>query len=280
MEEAVIAFDQEERQRLAAGMSPKQITVCQDETFHPQTCLVAIEPVSNFILLEKYADDRKAETWTEATAGLPLDIVQSTSDEGRGLLHHVKEDLGAHHSPDLFHVRHELVQATGGPLASQRRRAEQAVAKVTAPISAHQQEQATYLNGAQDALCLPELRQQIATAHEQAGAAQQALEIVTAQQTRVHQAIQRLSADYHPYDLETGAPQSAEAVATALEQHFAELEAVAAEAHLSERCLQKIRKAKRVVVEMVATIAFFFLTVRAKCGSSVPGTGGGTSGVR
>jgi len=41
-------------------MPQKEITVCQGETLHPETCLVAIEPVSNFILLEKYADSRKA----------------------------------------------------------------------------------------------------------------------------------------------------------------------------------------------------------------------------
>ena len=34
-------------------MPQKEITVCQGETLHPETCLVAIEPVSNFILLEK-----------------------------------------------------------------------------------------------------------------------------------------------------------------------------------------------------------------------------------
>ena len=37
-----------------------------DETFHPEICLVAIEPVSNFILLERYAADRSAATWTQA----------------------------------------------------------------------------------------------------------------------------------------------------------------------------------------------------------------------
>jgi hypothetical protein len=26
--------------------------VCEDETFHPATCLVALEPISNFIVLE------------------------------------------------------------------------------------------------------------------------------------------------------------------------------------------------------------------------------------
>jgi hypothetical protein len=96
VEEAVVAFGQEEKKRLAQGMKPQQITVCEDETFHPEVCLVAIEPVSNFILLERYADDRKAKTWTraleEAMEGLPVEIIQSTSDEGRGILSHVRAD--------------------------------------------------------------------------------------------------------------------------------------------------------------------------------------------
>ena len=84
------------------------------------------------------------------------------------------------------------------------------------------------------------------------------------QQERVAQSIQGLSADYHPYDLETGAPRSTETLAAALNEHLANLEQVAADAHLSDHCLQKIAKAKRVVVAMVATLAFFWLTLRAK----------------
>jgi hypothetical protein len=103
LEQAIDEFDQAEKERLSHNMTPKQITVCEDETFHPETCLVAIEPVSNFILLEQYAADRTADTWTtalaEATKSLPIEVIQSTSDEGQGLLHHVKKDLGLHHSP-------------------------------------------------------------------------------------------------------------------------------------------------------------------------------------
>ena len=83
MEEAVVEFDKAEKDRLAEGMRPQQIAICEDETFHPEICLVAIEPVSNFILLEKYSESRKAEDWTkamqEATKGLAVEIVQSTS---------------------------------------------------------------------------------------------------------------------------------------------------------------------------------------------------------
>ena len=114
-------------------MLAKEITVCEDETFHPETCLVAIEPVSNYILLETYAPDRKAETWTETLSqslhDMPVSVVQATSDEGRGLCHHIEQDLGVHHSPDLFHVQQAASKATSAPLAARVRQAATAVEK-------------------------------------------------------------------------------------------------------------------------------------------------------
>lgn len=101
MEAEIGAFGKQERARLAAGMAPKKISVCEDETFHPETCLVAIEPVSGYILLEKYAEHRDAETWNkainQATDGLAVEVVQSCSDEAIGIVRHVREELGAHH---------------------------------------------------------------------------------------------------------------------------------------------------------------------------------------
>lgn len=102
-------------------MKPKEITISQDETFHPETCLVTIEPDSNFIILEEYSKGRKGSDWTESMHGalknFPVKVIQSTSDEGKGILNYVKNGLGAHHSPDLFHVQHEIVKGTSGPLA-------------------------------------------------------------------------------------------------------------------------------------------------------------------
>ena len=267
MEEAIVAFDKEEKTRLATDMKPKQITVCEDETFHPEVCLVAIEPVSNLILLERYADNRKAETWNqavaEATEGLSVEIVQSTSDEGKGLLCHVQEDLGVHHSPDVFHVQHELVKGTSGALASKKRQAEEALVQAAKQASRHQEKKEAILEK-ENSECLPELYEQIEQAQKQVREAQQALETAAGHQERARKAIQGISEVYHPYDLETGAPKSAQEISAALEQHFVEIETVAAEAQLSERCVKRIEKAKRVLVEMVATVAFFLLTVRAK----------------
>src|SRR3954466_10549284 len=90
---------------------------------HPQVCLVSIEPVSDFILLEVYCQGRDAASWTTqlttAWEGLPVEVVQVTSDEAKGLLAHARDGLGAHHSPDLFHVQHEVSKATGLALRSQ-----------------------------------------------------------------------------------------------------------------------------------------------------------------
>ena len=65
MESLLIRFEQEEDRRLASQMPPCEITLCEDETFHPQICLVAMEPVSNFILLEQYQPQRDAPTWNQ-----------------------------------------------------------------------------------------------------------------------------------------------------------------------------------------------------------------------
>ena len=65
-------------------MRPKKISLCEDETFHPEVCLVAMEPVSNFIVVEQYAPNRTGETWNQlvegALQGWPVSVLQSTSD--------------------------------------------------------------------------------------------------------------------------------------------------------------------------------------------------------
>ena len=128
MENLIVQFGQEEDQRLGDQMQPREISLAEDETFHPQCCLVGIEPVSNFILLEQYADRRDADTWqrcmNERLTGLPVTVVQVTSDEATALIRHAEFCLGAHHSPDLFHVQHETVKATGFALTGQVDRAQ------------------------------------------------------------------------------------------------------------------------------------------------------------
>ncbi len=268
MEKEIATFEKEEEGRLGQEMKRKQVTVAQDETYHERPCLVAIEPVSGYILLEEYAQNRKAETWTEAMekamADKPIEVIQSTSDEGRGICSYVANGLGAHHAPDVFHVQYEVSKATSASLSSKVRQAEKEATATEKEV--HKQEAAKEKFDSQKRQRgrRPNFDKRIEAAQQGAQAARAHLEERQQQQERAQQANQTISRVYHPYELETGEAQNAEVVDTALAAQFVELEAVAQAAGLSERPRQRIAKAKRVVVQMVATIAFFWLTVRAK----------------
>src|SRR5436190_2302797 len=79
-------FADEERPRLAEGMSHRHIALVPDENFHgPHVCLVAAEPASNFLFVEQYADRRDEATWTAdiepSGAGLPGNVLLTSSDQ-------------------------------------------------------------------------------------------------------------------------------------------------------------------------------------------------------
>ncbi len=107
-------------------MPERAITGCEHETDHPEICLVAMAPVSSFIRLERDAEDRSAATWSQALTPallvLKVVIVQVTSDEAKGLLRHVERALGAPHSPDLFHLQHEVRRPPPRPWHAPARR--------------------------------------------------------------------------------------------------------------------------------------------------------------
>src|SRR5712691_5142529 len=133
VEEAIVTYRHEESARLAKAMPAKAITLAKDETCTGGLCLVAIEPKSNYIVLEQEAHARDHDTWQalmeQALADLHCQVMQSPSDEAPGLLAYVEHHLGAHHSPDLFHVQHELVKAVSGPMATKQRAAAKAASK-------------------------------------------------------------------------------------------------------------------------------------------------------
>src|SRR5215467_8539189 len=112
-------------------MPPKALTMTLDETFTGGLCLVGIDPESNYIVLEHTAPARDQDTWhalmAPALAGLNCKVIQATSDEAPGLLAYVAHHLGAHHSPDLFHVQHELSKAVSAPMAAKQRAAAKAI---------------------------------------------------------------------------------------------------------------------------------------------------------
>lgn len=271
LETALAEFGEQEEQRLAAQMPPRQITVCEDETFHPQICLVAIEPVSDFLLLEQYAPRRDAETWNacldERLADWPVTVCQVTSDQASALIAHTQQHLGAHHSPDLFHVQHDTVQATSLALAGQTRRAHEAAIAATQQTDQRQQELAACQQQCPQSSGVVELQQQLDQALTAEAEIRQQVTACQQRQQQATEARQAISHDYHPIDLETGQPVDADKVGRRLSGHFDQLDRIADQAGLSARAKAKLAKARRVLASMQSTILFFWTTVSRRLAS-------------
>lgn len=268
LERELGVFGEQEKGRLGRGMRPKKITIIEDETFHPQICLVAMEGASGFIVLERYAERRDSETWTKALTAalgdLPVEIVQATSDEAKALLKHAEQDLDAHHSPDLFHPQQDLVRATSLNLARTVDEARAAVTDAEAFTERLAENTKAYeASDDQKPWCsLDRMHRNIEAARAAEAVARQGLEEAERQQEAMREARRSISKSYHPFDLETGAARSAEQVATEMDSHFERIDEIVGWAAVSQTCRERIDKARRVVAAMVATIAFFHETVR------------------
>jgi hypothetical protein len=262
VEEAIVAYRQAEHARLAREMPAKAITLTQDETFTGGLCLVGIEPMSNYILLEHTAQARDHDTWQElmapALADLNCHVIQSTSDEAPGLLAYVAQHLRAHHSPDLFHVQHELSKAVSAPMAVKQRAAHKAVVKAEEVLK----QVSEYLANAHDepAKRGPGRPRKGATSREQVEqeleAARQAHQRLTGQREQVTQSIRAIGHAYHFVDLERSVRRNGKLIAGDIQRHIDTIRTVAQYEHLRETCLERIEKAARVVPTMQATIEF------------------------
>jgi hypothetical protein len=262
VEEAIVRYRQEESARLAKDMPAKAITLAKDETFTGGLCLVAAEPKSNYIVLEQAAPGRDQDTWQalmeKALSGLNCQVIQSTSDEAPGLLAYVEHHLGAHHSPDLFHVQHELVKAVSGPLATKQRAAAKAASEVQERLaqvqgqlqkSAHAPHKRGPGRPPQVAANLEQLAQDAQAAHQK-------FERLSAQREQVAQSIRRIGQVYHFVDLERGVRRNGRLIAADIQGPIDTIRSVAQSAGLSQTCLERIDKAERVVPKMQATIEF------------------------
>lgn len=270
MEDAINQFGKQEGKALSLKMRKKKISICEDETFHPEICLVAIEPVSNFILLEEYSEKRDAESWSDALktaiTDFPVEIIQSTSDEGKGLLKHVEQSLNAHHSPDLFHVQQELTRATSAPLNAKIKQAEKThenSKKKRENLEKKQQEENKLPEN--PALCTTLERDIILAEIAEETALVRLNELKTFQED-ARESKRALGFAYHPYDLETGKPQTAEIVSEKIEKHYTKIKLIAA-ADLSENSMNRLEKAHRVFRGMIHTIAFFWSFVEQNIAS-------------
>jgi Family of unknown function (DUF6399) len=262
IEQAMVTYRHDETARLAQDMPRKDLTVTQDETFTGGLCLITMDPESNFILVEQLAQARDQVSWHEgmapALAQLNCRVIQSTSDEAPGLLAYVEHSLEAHHSPDLCHVQHELVKAVSGPMATKERATHKAVTEAKEQLERLQNDPQS--SGNETEKRAPGRPPKEPVSLEQA---EQALEAARREHARlceqreqVKASIRGIGHDYHFVDLERGVRRNGQLMASDIQEHIDQIRSVAQQEGLSQRCLERLDKAERVVPKMQGTIEF------------------------
>ena len=221
-----------------------------------------MDPESNFILLEQLAQARDHVSWhagmAPALAQLKCRVIQSTSDEAPGLLAYVAHSLEAHHSPDLFHVQHELVKAVSGPMATKERAAYKAVTEAREQLEYVQTGPHPPSAGDEPETHRPRRAPKAAMRLEQAehalAAASHEYERLAQQRQQVKAPIRGLGHDDHFVDLERGVRRNGQLIASDMQGHIEPIRTIAQHEGLSQSCLERIEKAERAVPKMRATI--------------------------
>ena len=268
MEEEIVRFGEREEARLGREMTPKEITVALDETFHRgEPCLVAIESSSGYILVELYADDRTTLTWAEklgkGLAGFPVvEVIQATSDQGSSLIKLCKE-WGIQQSPDLFHIQQDISRGTSLALEGQIKKAAEAAEKAHKKVhvltdKAEKWAAKTGPGGLQD------YEERISSAEDAAKEADEGVDVAQSRRDRVREAARGISTAYHPYDLANGELREAGDVKADVERHFDTINEIIKEAGLSDTSAAKVKKARKLLPKMVSTIVFVHSAIRAK----------------
>lgn len=260
-------FSDEERQRLGPAMLAQCITLCCDEHFHGRRpCLVALEPVSNFLVVEGYRARRDGQTWKEAIdeglRGLPVQVIQITSDQAKGLLRCARDGLAAEHSPDVFHLQRDVSRPLLLPLARPVQQAQKDRDKAKEQSQRlevlHQAERQGYREEP-----TAFLERIIASVRDELRAEQRLREGQQLQE-QAHQEVRGLADDYHPFDRQTGRPVTAQAVEQRLRQRLASLEQVAEKAGVAQRATEGVEKAYGWLGLLSACVAWFWLLTRQR----------------
>ena len=262
IERAMVTYGHDETTRLANGMPQKDLTVTQDETFTGGLCLITMDPESHFIILEQLAQARDHvrgnASMAPALAQLNGRVIQATSDEAPGFLAYVAHYLEAHHSPDLFHVQHELVKAVSGPMATKERAAHKAVTEAKEQLERLQSN--LYSADDKSEKCAlgrpPKEPVSLEQAAQTLDAARREHERLCQQREQVKASIRGIGHDDHFVDLERGVRRNGPLIASDIHGHIAHIRTVAQHEGLSQSCLERMEKADRVVPKRPATLTF------------------------
>ena len=251
-------FGQEEGSRASAAMVARTITLCADEMWMAHTMvLVANDPVSGYLFVQKIAATRDEGTWTEvvqeARTGLALTIRTAVTDQAKALIAMAQNGLDVVHVAELFHGQHELTGACARRLAVRVRAAQTAHDEAVAASRTLRAEHRAEVVGERGPGRPRDWDHALAVAQKVQQRTEGALRRARADQEGMREAVQGLSAVLHPVDLTTGQGQDADTVEAALERHLARAQGIAT--RLGTRSVAAVESVRKLVPTWAALVA-------------------------
>jgi hypothetical protein len=196
-----------------------------------------------------------------AHPGLHIVILQTTSDEAKALIKLAQEHLEGQHSPDLFHIQHEICKGLALPTNNFVKRAEENLAKelegtavTSESLLAAKSQPASLIELADTVEILAPCALKRAT---------ETLKKAIETSELFQSCLQDLSEQYHPIDIETGFRRSPSDVMSCVYAIFGRLEEIAS-VFDSEKALKHIDKARRVCDAMNDALWFNELFISAE----------------
>jgi hypothetical protein len=268
---AISAWGDAQDRELAQTMPTRDILACVDENFHAAMMLVAMEPVSGMLLVERYATHRDGATWAEALrevkAVWPVRLLALVGDEARGLIRCAQKHLGVLKASDLFHVQYEISRGVAGTVGRSVREAERDLETARAACEAVCADRQAWAQTRHGPGRPPDFDKREALAAQAVKDAVIALETAQKHRAELRAAVRDLGDRYHPIDLATGALQTTETVEERLLEGFERVWDCVVSAGLgdhSARVCNAIAKAQRVVPSLVSMVAWWHRTVSAR----------------
>ena len=262
MEEKILIFEKKERQILSQDMPEKKISLVVDETFFNEMCLVGIEPVSNFIFVEKYSEKRDAESWytciTSNNADLNVKIVQIVGDQASGIISLAKNMFSSHYATDLFHVQREICKAGSLTIAGKVNVAEENLEKQTKNLEKIKNLK-TELDIAQkstDKINIKIINEEIKLQNFQT-IASESKEL----QKKFSANLLGISSALHPVNKVTGIRKGVSLIESEVNICLDEIRKIFSEINLNETSYAYFKKAERAIPYLLSSVKFFCTSV-------------------
>ncbi|MFI0607576.1 MAG: hypothetical protein ACH37Z_06710 [Anaerolineae bacterium] len=230
IERLLCEYGDAQRARLGPEMPAQSVVLCEDETFHPAMCLVAIAAKSDMILLETYSESRDGATWSalvdKAVTGLPVKVAMVVGDGAKGLIAHGRAGSRLPLWTGLFHAQHDLSMATARPLAAHLAARQAALIQAEDRTAHWRVAKAAYQEGPRGPGQPTNYDRYIAQAQAAEDLARENLAATLQDQADLRAANRSLSEAYHLFDLTSGAIQTAAAIQKRFQSAFAIIDEV------------------------------------------------------